>query len=227
MPAWAVDPMEPVMDKRKPLRNVGLVLAMLALCHCARPPATEDAAAGNAGTASAPAVAAPVFEDARLGLAVQPVPGMQPRAGFRRDYLAADAWKADAGPDSHGSPLFALVLDGSNEVTAAELRIGRSDAADAVAGCTDVPGHARPAGGDMVEVDGVPFRHFFFSDAAMSHYLEVEAYRAVRDGQCLAIDLLVAGTRPEVYDPPRQPPFDAAAAKAKLRDALAAIRFGD
>jgi len=216
---------------------MSLFLALLALCGCSRQPGVEDAARGMGDVAPSPAsmpepasrstASAPVFEDARLGIEVQPMAGMQPRTGFQNDYLAADAWKADAAPDSRGTPLFALVLDGSNEVTTAELRIGNSDTTTAVAGCVEVPDHAQPPGGDTVEVDGVPFRHFVFSDAAMSHYMEVEAYRAVRGDRCLAIDLLVAGTRPEVYDPPRQPPFDNAAARAKLRSALGAIRLRD
>jgi len=221
------------MDGRKLPKCIPLCLALLALCGCNRPPGVEDAtmdkgdAAPAPASASAPAATVPVFQDPRLGIEMQPVADMQPRADFRRDYLAADAWKADAGPDSRGTPLFALVLDGSNEVTTAELRIGSSDTAAAVAGCAEVPDYARPAGGDMAEVDGVPFRHFVFSDAAMSHYMEVEAYRAVRGDRCLAIDLLLAGTPPEVYDPPRQAPFDDAAARAKLREALAAVRLRD
>jgi hypothetical protein len=229
--------MEQAMDGWKLPQSMALSVALLALCGCGRQSGVEDAAKAGDDVASSPISApapaykpttvAPVFEDARLGIEVPPMAGMQPRTGVQRDYLAADAWKADAGPDSRGTPLFALVLDGSNEVTTAELRIGSSDTAAAVAGCDGVPDFARPVGGGTVEVDGVPFRHFAFSDAAMSHYMEVEAYRAVRGNHCLAIDLLVAGTRPEVYDPPRQPPFDNAEARAKLREALAAIRLRD
>ncbi|WP_157074304.1 hypothetical protein [Pseudoxanthomonas mexicana] len=47
----------------------------------------------------------------------------------------------------------------------------------------------------------------------------------MRNECCIAIDLLVAGTRPEVYDPPATAPFDEAAARARLQEALAAVRI--
>lgn len=165
------------------------------------------------------------FVDEALGVAILPLPGFTLRRDFRRNYLANDAWKAFAEPDSHGKALAALVLEGSNEVTAAELRLGISNEPDAVATCLEVSDSALPSPRDEIRIDGQPFRHFRASDAAMSHYLTVDAYRAVRQDHCYAIDLLIVGTRPDVYDPPRTPPFDAATAQARLREALGAIRF--
>ncbi|MGS1077178.1 hypothetical protein [Pseudoxanthomonas beigongshangi] len=165
------------------------------------------------------------FVDEALGVAILPLPGFTLRRDFRRDYLATDDWKTFAKPDSRGKALAALVLDGSNEITAAELRLGISDDPDAVAACLEVSDSALPSPRDEIRIDGQPFRHFRASDAAMSHYLTVDAYRAVRQERCYAIDLLVVGTRPEVYDPPRKPPFDTATARARLREALGAIRF--
>ncbi len=165
------------------------------------------------------------FVDEALGVAILPLPGFTLRRDFRRDYLATDDWKAFAETDNRGKAVAALVLDGSNEITAAELRLGVSDDPDAVAACLEVSDSALPSPRDEIRVDGQPFRHFRASDAAMSHYLTVDAYRAVRQQRCYAIDLLVVGTRPEVYDPPRTPPFDTATAQARLREALGAIRF--
>lgn len=165
------------------------------------------------------------FVDEALGVAILPWPGFTLRRDFRRSYLATGDWKAFAQADSRGKAVAALVLDGSNEVTAAELRVGVSDDADSVARCLEVSDSALPTPRDEVRIDGQPFRHFRASDAAMSHYLTVDAYRAVRQQRCYAIDLLVVGTRPEVYDPPRTPPFEGAVAQARLREALAAIRF--
>jgi hypothetical protein len=121
--------------------------------------------------------------------------------------------------------LAALVLQGSDSLTAAELRLGSSNNAGALAECTQVANSAETSRTEEVRIDGQVFHHFHASDAAMSHYLDVDAYRAVRHGHCIAIDLLVMGTRPEVYDPPRQPPFDQATAKARLQQALAAVRI--
>jgi hypothetical protein len=59
----------------------------------------------------------------------------------------------------------------------------------------------------------------------MSHYQSVDAYRSVRNGRCIAINLLVAGARPEVCDPSATPPFDEATARARLQEALGAVRI--
>ncbi len=51
---------------------------------------------------------------------------MELRRDFTRSYLTLDGWKLFDASGSTGSPLAALVLDGSNEVTAASFA---SDAA--------------------------------------------------------------------------------------------------
>jgi hypothetical protein len=58
----------------------------------------------------------------------------------------------------------------------------------------------------------------------MSHSLDVHSYRAVRRGACYAIDLLVYGTNPQVFDPPATPPFSRAEAFARMRSVLASLR---
>ena len=80
-------------------------------------------------------------------------------------------------------------------------------------------------GADGPRIGGADFVRFPAADAGMSHYLQVEAYRAVHDGRCYAIDLRIAGTRPEVYDPPARPPFDPAQALQRLLGWLAGFRF--
>jgi hypothetical protein len=187
---------------------------------------------GNAGTAppavasTLGAVAPAVFRDKAIGLSLGAVPGFRLYRDFHRSYRAPEGWKAFAGPDSHGREVAALVLDGSDEVAAAEMRIGASDAVEDVARCLDAPDEAG-ADPDQVEVGGVAFAHFHAEDAAMSHYLQVDGYRSVRNGRCVAIDLMVSGTRPEVYDPPRTPPFTVPAARVRLQQALAAVRWND
>src|SRR5690606_19130197 len=101
-------------------------------------------------------------------------------------------WKAFAADASPGTPVLALVLQGSDAVTAAELRIGVGDDEAARAHCLDTPSGSLPDG-VRVTLAGVPFVRFHAADAAMSHYMDAEAYRAVHDGRCYAIDLLVTG----------------------------------
>lgn len=190
------------------------------------PLALVASCAGNKSAADAlqPTHARQVVDPAH-GFAIAVPPHMHVRQDFQRSYLANGSWKSFAGDDSHGSPVLALVLDGSNAVTAAELRIGVADDEVARTHCLDVPASGIPAQTSQVTLAGVPFTRFQAADAAMSHYLDVEAYRVIHDGRCYAIDLLVTGTRPEVYDPPATPPFERAAARQRLREALAGFHF--
>ncbi|MEI7037056.1 hypothetical protein [Fulvimonas yonginensis] len=198
------------------LSTVTLVSALLLSGGCAQAPDAVLAAATAAGT--------PVVDRA-AGIAIAVPQGMHLRRDFRRDYLGDAGWKAFADADGHGRPVLALVLDGSDAITTAELRIGMGSDAQALAHCRDVPPSGVAPEASTVTLDGVPFLRFHAADAAMSHYREVEAYHAVHAGRCYAIDLLLTGTRPEVYDPPATPPFDRVAAKVKLQRALASLRF--
>lgn len=209
-------------------------LAAALLAGCERAPKQEEVEAATQTAAEIADPAPPVtgreapqfqFSDDEIGLALAPTPGFTLRRDFTRDYLSGGEWKTFASPDLRGEPLVALVLDGSDKITAAELRIGTSTDRHAVVTCLDMPEGATVEAPDEVRIDGQPFRHFRAGDAAMSHYQSVDAYRHVRNERCIAIDLLVAGTRPEVYDPPATPPFDEATARARLQEALAAVRI--
>lgn len=205
-----------------------LVLAVLTACQrTPTEPSPATAPATSQPVAPTPERVAfrPQFADDAAGIAVLPVADFELHHDFARGYFGSDEWKAFAGPDSSGKPLVALVLQDSNDVTAAEMRIGVSQQASALADCLRPADSAETVQTDEVRIDGQAFQHFQTGDAGMSHYANVDAYRAVRNGHCIAIDLWLVGTRPEVYDPPRQPPFDAATAKAKLQEALAAVRI--
>lgn len=205
------------------MRTLRPLLALLGLalaaCHDRTPPAPQ--ARPTPAEASAPRT----FSEATLGLTL-PVPtGMTLRRDFQRSYLDAGAWQTFAGKNSQGRPLAALVMDGSNRVTAGELRVSESDAAEALAHCEDIPASAAPDSTSIEKLDSVAFQHFRAGDAAMSHYLKVDGYRAVRAGHCVAIDLLVYGTRPEVYEPPATAPFTEDQAWSALHAALGGLHW--
>lgn len=185
-------------------------------------PHPADAAQTGVGAPTAPPPT--MFAEPGAGLRIAPVAGMQVQQDFSRDYLASSTWKLFADPSSKGTPLVALVLDGSNKLTAAELRIGTSNDPTELEKCIEPPAEATgPA--SAANVGGQPFTHFSVGDAAMSHYVSAESYRAVREGKCYAIDLVIAGTRPEVYDPPRTPPFSNEEARKQLTTALEAVHW--
>lgn len=121
--------------------------------------------------------------------------------------------------------MVALVLPGSNQVTAAELRIGVSRQPDALRTCIDLPAALRPGTQGQTIISGVTFTTFEAGDAAMSHYLTTRSYRAVHHTTCYAMDVLVFGTNPEVYDPPATPPFTKAQAFARLIPVARNLQF--
>ena len=154
-------------------------------------------------------------------------PGWTVRRDFQSSYLADGAWKSFASPDSHGQPVAALSVPDSNKITDAEIRIGASRDAKEVHGCTTPPTAVRPGSVATRIINGVTFTTFEAADAAMSHHLDVHAFRTVRNGACYAIDLLVFGVNPAAYDPPATPPFSDTHAFEAMDDALRSLRFSE
>lgn len=134
-------------------------------------------------------------------------------------------WKAFAPEDLSGEPLAAFVLPGSNDVTRAELRIGTSRDNRALATCGESPDAVMPQTRADVTINGTEFVRFDAGDSGMNHYRFVRGYRTVRDRVCYAIDLVIAGTNPEVYDPPRTAPFTREEAIARLQAMLGTLRI--
>lgn len=139
------------------------------------------------------------------------------RRDFESSYLANGAWKTFAAPDSRGKPVLSLTMPGSNRITDAEIRIGASREPAEVQRCTAPPSSVRAGSIASQRINGIDFTTFEAADAAMSHHLDVHAFRVVHGSACYAIDLLVYGVNPQVYDPPATPPFsDAHAFDAML-----------
>lgn len=200
-------------------RGTGLA-TLLGLCLAACGRSVPQAA--PAAPAIAPA--REHFVDRRFGIAVDYPSTLQAGPHAPASYLGRDSWRGLAGAGGHVTPLLALTLPGSNHMATATLRIGASRSRHALDHCLQPPAGARTPG-TATQLGGVAFTSFELSDAAMSHFLHMQVYRAVHDGTCYAVDLGVSGTRPEVYDPPRQPPFSPQTAMQKLHMLLGDIRF--
>lgn len=165
------------------------------------------------------------FRSTRLGFYVDYPATMTASKRFDSKYLANAAWKTYAGPDSSGTDVLMLTLPDSNDVTAGELRIGVSRHKKEVRQCDQPSDAAIPSTHGKAIINGTAFATWHAHDAGMSHYLKVHSYRVVHDDYCYAIDLLVTGTNPRVYDPPRTPPFSQKEAFAKLQKALQGFHF--
>jgi hypothetical protein len=200
-----------------------ILASVMALCACGSSHRDADATAGVAPSESAND--RQVLESAAFGFRIEYPKGWTARREFRGGYLANDTWKAYATPGSQGTPVAALVVPGSNDITDAELRIGVSRASDEVKACATPPSSVRAGSTARERIDGADFMKFEASDAAMSHYLVVRGYRAVHEGACYALDLLVYGVDPHVYDPPVTPPFSKDHAFGAMDEVLRSFRF--
>jgi hypothetical protein len=176
-------------------------------------------------TASSASESPHAFVSQAWGFRIDTPSGWTLRRDFQSSYLANGAWKTFAAPDSQGEPVVSLTVPGSNHITDAELRIGVSRAPAEVQRCTAPPSAMRAGSIATQRINGVPFTTFEAADAAMSHHLTVHTFRVVHGGACYAIDLLVFGVNPQVYDPPATPPFSDAKAFAAMRAVIQTFRF--
>jgi hypothetical protein len=181
----------------------------------------SSAEAGNKRTDSSK-----TFTNARYGVRIRYPANLELQRTFKRNYLGNGGWKTYMGPDSApGKPLIALILPGSNAITAGELRIGVSRQPDAIRTCTELPAAALSATKGQTTISGVTFITFEAHDAAMSHYLVTRSYRTVHCGTCYAMDVLVFGTNPKVYEPPAKPPFTKGQVFARLVPVAQDLQF--
>lgn len=179
------------------------------------PPATIGGASESSRT----------FVSNAWGFRIDVPTGWTLRHDFRSSYLANGEWKTFAAPDSRGEPVLSLIMPGSNHVTDAEIRIGASRDPAEVQRCTAPPSSMRAGSIATQRINGIDFTTFEVADAAMSHHLDADAFRVVHDGACYAIDLLVYGVNPEVYDPPATPPFSDARAFDAMRAVIRTFAF--
>ncbi|MFP1681508.1 hypothetical protein ACLD0W_03295 [Alloalcanivorax sp. C16-1] len=205
-----------------------LMLAALAgLSGCDAPSASGGGGHSTAVESGAPQAR---YENVEYGIAVD-----YPKDGVVRvddreagkGYFNEGGWRVGVGPDQPGAALLVLRLKGSDEIRTGELRLGASRDEQARASCTEPDAWARPNSVGEAELDGVAFTTFQGGDAAMNHSRQVHAWRALRDGTCFAIDLVVQGSNGQVYDPPRQAPFSETRAFNDLSALLGGVHFMD
>ncbi|MHB0775969.1 hypothetical protein [Halomonas sp. WWR20] len=137
-------------------------------------------------------------------------------------YFDNGHWQVD--DDAPGDRLITLSLPDSDEITGGLWRLGASRNSAAVNHCLTPPDNAQTMSSDTT-IGGQPFHGFILGDAGMNHFQHVEGYRAIVDGTCYAIDLIVQGTHGDVYDPPRQAPFSQDDAMRMLRAINDGISF--
>lgn len=163
------------------------------------------------------------FTDAATGFHLEWPATFEPEIQSPVAYLLPTGWRLDLRPGESGRLMAGWVLKGSNDVTTALLRYGISGDSKSFQRCLDAGGGGLPT--NQVMIGGRPFTHYQLQDAGMSHYLVADAYRSRYQGRCYAIDLIVHGTEPQVYDPPRTPPFTTAQAQQALHGLLLHVEW--
>lgn len=146
--------------------------------------------------------------------------------GFRAGYFLDRRWNPDAGVDVPGDGLLTLTLPGSNKLLTAQLRLGASDAGQALRDCP-LPEDRSRRDVTSVVIDGVTFRRRDTADAAMNHFLARHAYRGVARGHCYALDLIVDGSNPGVYPDHPTPPMTRQEAFKRLTALLDGLSFAE
>lgn len=174
--------------------------------------------------ASAPVAVVPEFVDPVTGFHLE-VPATFEPAGKVGSYFLTDNWRADRREQEPGRTVAAWQLKDSNAVLMALLRYGYSADANSVAHCLEPATGVENQPTSQVQLGGLPFTRYRFSDAGMNHFMEVEAWRSHHEGRCLAIDLVVQGTNPLVYEPPRSLPFTRAEAEKQLHELLLEVEW--
>jgi len=142
-------------------------------------------------------------------------------------YFGDPAWRLDAETDAPGDRLLVLRLNDSDEILTGELRLGVSRDPGQLERCTRPGPLATSSKTGTTELDGALFTTYRGGDAAMNHFQNLRAYRAVHHGTCYAIDLVLQGTNPEVYDPPREAPFSREEGFARLEALLQGLAFDE
>lgn len=202
---------------------VSAVLILL-LAGCATQP--EPMSRQQRNTSHDTASDTRIWTNARYNIRIRYPKRFELHRTFHETYQLDAAWKTFTGPDSPpGQPIVALMLPESNRVTTGAIRVGASRDKAALRTCTDLPFAARPDSVGQTLIDGVAFTTYRAGGAGMSHYLTVHSYRAIHNGTCYAIDVLVYGTNPNVYAPPRTPPFSHAQAYARLTPVVMGLQF--
>ncbi len=169
-----------------------------------------------------PTVTVKTYESNAAGLTIN-YPTNYNEVTPKQDYFMGTNWQY--GNEQKGLPgvlLTEIRRQDSNDVLTARIRIGYSTSTNAVKTCEAVPEGLH---GNTVMINGVQFTMFEQSDAGMSHSLTSESFRTVYNSACYAIDELITGTNPEVYNPPKTVPFERDTARREMMSAIYSLRF--
>lgn len=102
-----------------------------------------------------------------------------------------------------------------------QISIGVSKDPNAVAECTVAQSHENPLLGGPAGLTG-----FSSIEAGMGNYYELQSYRSVRDGACIALETVVHSTNLANYDPNQGiTAYDAASVAGAIQSVINTFQF--
>lgn len=130
---------------------------------------------------------------------------LTPETAFDSYYHLSSFWRAEAGPDSTGTPVVAIPVYRIHQGGVAtgkpyplyfdaEVRVGVSNNPADIANCLKPdPGYASQKVTN-VNINGLTFEKFDFQSAGMMQYLQGESYRIIHNNLCFAIEQIKTGS---------------------------------
>lgn len=194
---------------KKILITIIIILAIIGIYFMVSTFLTAQKVSLNTGGNIDPASSTLTYNNSRYGFSLDYSRHLTATATFDNSYLASSVWSLTAPQDRPtGEPLIAFRVSGSNDVTSGQLRIGVSEDPEQTVDCLKLPPNAIGKA-ETVNINGNNFTMFNLSDTAMNHYLQAKSYRLINGNRCYALEAIVMGTNPDVYDPKAIAPFTA------------------
>ncbi|MGC9603521.1 MAG: hypothetical protein ABSF47_03575 [Minisyncoccia bacterium] len=145
-----------------------------------------------------------VYVNEEYGFEIQYPKNITPTSDFGTFYHLPALWRSGALTDengqSNGKPIISIPVfyaesnDSYPRYFSAQLRIGASADPKDVATCLENDqGYTTEPKSDTT-INGVDFKKFEFSDAAMMQYLKVASYRIIHNGVCFAVEQIETGS---------------------------------
>jgi hypothetical protein len=135
------------------------------------------------------------YTDSQYGFSIEYPSGLKVRKGFETVHLLSQSWRAMATPEQHGSAIISIPIarlqnkQSFPRYYSVDLRIGVSSGS--ASDCAASNGE-RSIG--AIDLNGVKFDQYEFSDAAMMQYVSGISYRTDHLGHCFAIEQIRNGS---------------------------------
>lgn len=165
-----------------------------------------------------------IYRNSEYGFSLQYPKEVALLPSFTDSYLLPQAWSTIASPKSSGIQIVSFRTPGSNGIISAELRISASSNRTEIKNCTTAPVYATFKTSTQT-IKNTVFTVFEIEDAAMSHYSSIKSYRVFKNTSCMAIEEVITGTNPQVYDPPATEPFTKVEGFKQLDLLLSTLQF--